>query len=510
MTGAAEDAAHQARRKAAKGASSVALSRLGSVVDLISQPAYSWMFGLPTYGLYMVLWSLVNIAENIFDLGTTSALQRILPRSADPDERARAVRAALLLGILPNLAVAIVACAAAPHIAPLLNVAAADQARLVTAIRLFAWALPLWAIIEVTTSAVRACHAFGPEVRLRLMWEQCARLTAAIILFACGVRTLGLLIAHLISLSITAGLALRLLNRHVPLARVAALPAGQALTQDMLFSGLSVLPGNILGRVFVDVATVAANMLAPGESGARAAAIYAIARKVASIPQIVRQTFAYVLGPIAAAAERGDRSTIQALYDFAVRLSLLLTVPTCAALIAAGPAFLSLFSGGAQAGLPILAILTAARGIEAMVGPASAIQQVIGRRVLPVINAFVAFVAAALVLALLAHVVPGMAVAFAVATGQVVVAGLSIGQLAREEGLRAFGRAFWPPFALAAGLSLAMLGTGLVLWRSPPWISGLAILALWPPMLWIALRFGLSVADKAALGAFGRKFRLVT
>ena len=82
-----QDEGHRARRTAARGASSVALSRLGNVVDLVAQPTYVWMFGLPTYGLYQVLWSLVNILENIFDLGTTSALQRILPQQGDPEDQ---------------------------------------------------------------------------------------------------------------------------------------------------------------------------------------------------------------------------------------------------------------------------------------------------------------------------------------------------------------------------------------------------------------------------------------
>ena len=102
----AADPAHAARRRAARGVSSVALSRLGTVVDLVSQPAYTWLFGLPTYGLYMVLWSLINVAENIFDLGTTSALQRVLPRETDLAARAAMVRAALLLGVLPSVVMA--------------------------------------------------------------------------------------------------------------------------------------------------------------------------------------------------------------------------------------------------------------------------------------------------------------------------------------------------------------------------------------------------------------------
>jgi O-antigen/teichoic acid export membrane protein len=504
----ADDAAHQARRKAAKGASSVALSRLGNVIEVVSQPAYTWMFGLATYGLYQVLWSLVNIAENIFDLGVTSGLQRILPRSDDPAEKARAVRAALMLGLTPNIAVAVLAFFAAPGIAPHLNVAAQDQARLVTAIRVFTGALPLWAIVEISTSAVRASHAFGPEVRLRLMWEQVARLIAAVVLWSLGFRTLGLLIAHLISLTITAAAALRLLNRYVPIRDIVRVGAGRAMLRDMAASGLSVLPANILGRVFSDMATVVANLLAPGAAGAQSAALYAIARKVASIPQIVRQTFGYVLGPIAAAAKVGDKATIQALYDFAVRLSLLLAVPTCAALIAAGPAILSLFAKGSDAGLPILAILTAARGIEAVVGPAPAIQQVIGRRILPLLNSLAAVIAAAIVVVALAQLAPGVAIAFGVATGQVVVVALSIGQLAREEGLHAFRWPFPKTFAVAAVAAAALFAIGRASTPLPHWMQGVLVLVAWGTALWTALKLGLPAPDKSALGKMGHKLRL--
>ena len=500
MSKPASDAAHAARRSAAKGASSVALSRLGVIIEVVSQPAYTWMFGLPTYGLYMVLWSLVNIAENIFDLGTTSALQRILPRDPEPAARAQAVRAALLLGILPNVAVAALACACAPWIAPHLNVAAKDVPRLVTAIRLFAWALPLWATVEVSTSAVRACRAFGPEVRLRLMWEQVARLVAAFALWAAGVRTLGLLEAHLVSLTITAGAALRLLNRYVPLRDVFGVRTDRAVLGDMFLSGISVLPANILGRVFSDVATVIANLLAPGAAGASAAGLYAIARKVSSIPQIVRQVFGYVLGPIAAAAQRGDIATIQALYDFAVRMSLLLAVPTCAALIAAGPALLALFARGAQAGLPVLAILTISRGIEATIGPAASIQQVIGKRHLPLLNSAIALAASALVLIVFARTFPFTAIAMAVATGQVVVAALSIGQLSRGEGLRAFR----PPFARIFGASaiacLAILAAGWAAGLVSHGVQGIAVLLVWAGVVWSIARLTLTAEDKAALG----------
>ena len=502
------DPAHDARRKAAKGASSVALSRFGNIVDVVSQPIYTWLFGLPTYGLYQVLWSLVNVAENIFDLGTTSALQRILPRETDPVERARVVRAALLLGILPNVAVAMAAMAAAPWIASLLNAAPKDVPRLVTAIRVFAWALPLWAIVEVSTSAVRACHAFGPEVRLRLMWEQSARLIAAAVFWALGFGTLGLLFAHLTSLTITAAASLRLLNRYVPLGDVLGARTTKAVRSDMLGSGLSVLPSNVLTRVFSDVATIVANLLAPGAAGASAAGIYAIARKVSSIPQIVRQTFSYVLAPIAAAGARGDRATIQGLYDFAGRVSLLVALPTCAALIAAGPAILGLFARGAQSGWPILAILTAARGIEAAIGPASAIQQVIGQRRLPVYNSLAAFAVAGVVLAATAPFWPGVAVALGVGTGQVVGAALSISQLQAREGLRGFAPPFARTLAVAIGQCALIALIGYAALAISLKVQGLAVALAWLALIWLGGRFGLAASDKAALGKAARTLRL--
>lgn len=502
------DAAHQVKRTAARGATSVALSKMGNVVELVSQPAYVWMFGLPVYGLYQVLWSLVNIGENILDLGVTSALQRILPRYDAPEEKAGAVRAALILGILPSLAVAVLVSFAARPVAGLINAPAADAARLVTGVRLFAWALPLWATVEVATSAVRACQAFGPEVRLRLMWEQVARLCAAVLFWALGASVIGLLLAHLASLAITAAASLRLLDRFVPLRAVLRARAGRGMVRDMLFSGLSVLPANILGRVFTDVATVLANLLAPGAAGASAAGIYAIARKASSIPQIVRQTFSYVLGPIAAAAARGDRATIQALYDFANRLSLLLALPTCAALIAAGPALLALFGKGAQSGLPILAILTTARGIEAAIGPASAIQQVIGARHLPVYNSLAALGASALMLATAQPFLPGTAIALAVATGQVVVAGLSIGQLSAQEGLRAFAPPYGRSFAIALLVCGLILVVGLAAGLVSPLLQAGAVIAIWLVGLWLGARLGLTPGDKAALGKGGRLLRI--
>src|SRR3546814_16528074 len=59
--------------------SSDLLARAGAIIEALAQPLYLWLFGLATYGLYVVLWGAINLVSNIVDLSMTSALQRIAP-----------------------------------------------------------------------------------------------------------------------------------------------------------------------------------------------------------------------------------------------------------------------------------------------------------------------------------------------------------------------------------------------------------------------------------------------
>ena len=92
-------------RSVARGLGTTVLARLGAVVEIVAQPLYVLMFGLAGYGLYAVLWATINLLENIFDLGMTSAMQRTVPQSASDAEAAAALRTALLFGVGPCLVV---------------------------------------------------------------------------------------------------------------------------------------------------------------------------------------------------------------------------------------------------------------------------------------------------------------------------------------------------------------------------------------------------------------------
>jgi O-antigen/teichoic acid export membrane protein len=499
-----------ARRDVAKGAGTVFLAKTGSLIEIITQPAYTWMFGLATYGLYTVLWSLVNLIENIADLAMTAALQRVLPKLDEAEARAAVIKGAFILGILPSLVLAGILSSSSTAIAPLFNVAEKDLAQLELAISLFAWALPLWATVEIATSALRACHAFGPEIRLRLLWEQILRFVLAVALWLAGVDTLALLLAHLGSLLVTAILALRVLNNYCSLKAIWSSKLSRPVIQDLFLSGLSILPSNVLARIFVDMPAIIINFCLPGAAGANAAGLYAIARKLASIPQLVRSVFSHVLSPIAASSVNRDHKTLQALYTFAIRISLLLALPTAIALIIAADSLLALFVTGAAAAWPILVVLTLAKGIEAGIGPASAIQQVISHRGIPVFNSTIGLITASIVLFVSFPVYQTLGVAFAVATGQLTTATLSVWQLSRGEKLHALDGSVVRILGSASIACIAIFLTEFIISGAPVYFQGIVVLIVYLSVMWLSMRFALPRRDRLALGKLGRRLRFVS
>lgn len=495
-------------RSVAKGAGSALLGRAGAIIELVSTPAYVWMFGLATYGLYTVLWAAVNLIENIADLGMTSALQRTVPQTHTESEAVAALRTALTLGLLPCFVIAAAASLSAPYLAGVVNVAAGDRAGVATGIALFAWALPLWAFVEIATSALRARRAFGPEIRLRIIGEQLIRLVAAIMLWAAGVDTLGLLCAHLASLAVTAALCMRLLGKHYDLSLWRAARVERRLLGETAAAGLSVLPSNIIARLLSDAPPLVLNAWYPGAAGAAAAGLYAIARKLSSLVQLVRLAFSYVMGPLSSAVARDDRSAIAPLYGFATRISVVTALPIAAALIGGRHILLQPFGSAAYAAGAMVTLLTLGRIVEAVGGQAGAIQQVASGRLKPLLGAIAALIVTAGAATMLLPRFGGAGLAGAVSLGVVTITLVPLLQLWRDTGLHPFA----PPFARAALAAITvscLLLTVLPPLRAAPWPAGMTLLALaLVAGLWLGARFGLGAMDKAFLGKTARRLRL--
>jgi len=492
------------RSEVAKGAGLVGLSRAAALIEAVAQPLFIWLYGLAAYGIYVVLWGAINLAENVVDLSLTSALQRIVP-TGDEEEAHASVKAALLASVIPAALIALAVTLNAEAVASLFHAAPADRAILPQAVALFAWGLPLWTFVEVSTSAARARRAFGPEIRLRLFWEQIARILFALGFFALGAGSLGLVLAHLASLSLTAALCVPLLGRFYDLKRLVRAPLGRAHFRLLVTTGLALLPANVARRLLTDAPALVVNLLLPGARGAVAAGLFEIARKLATLPLAVRQAFQYVMAPLAAHQARADRAKIAPLYHFASRVSTALVVPLAGLLAFAGADFLSVYRPEAMAALPLLYILVAARAAEAIVGPATPIVEMAGHRILPLVNSAIGV---ALWIGLSLVLVPvwgeaGMAVAVGAAT--VAIAYAATIELQVSDGLSPFDR------KLFLGLAAALVGVACM-WGAERLLHGparfAAILTLWAATSWVALRLGLTRGDRDSLGGLARLLRL--
>jgi O-antigen/teichoic acid export membrane protein len=497
----APPAAAVTRGDVARGAGLAGLSRLGALIEALAQPLYTWLFGLSTYGLYVVLWGAVNLATNIVHLSMPLALQRVVP-TEDEEGAHGAVRLALLIALIPSSLIALIVTLNADAVAAIFSAAPEDAARLPLAVALFAWALPLWTFVEVATAAARARRAFGPEIRLRIFWEQIARILFALGFFAAGAGSLGLMAAHLCSLAITALLSIRLLGRYYDLGLILRAP----LPRGLIVTGLGLLPSNLARRALIDAPPVVLNLMLPGAQGATAAGLFEIARKISTVPLIVRQAFQYVLGPLSSAQAHVDRAQIAPLYHFASRVSTALVVPLAGLLVFAGVDVLSLYRPEAQAALPLLFILVGARAVEAIVGPASAIVEMIGHRALPLLNAFIAV---AIWVLLTIWLVPlygplGMAVAIGAATIASTYAATI--QLRVSDGLTPFDYKLFQALGLALA-GCALMGLAESVLHGPARFAACAL--LWAGTSWLTLRYGLTRDDRLALGGLSRTLRLV-
>lgn len=485
------------------------LARLGGVIEVVAQPLYVAMFGLASFGLYSVLWSAVNLVENFADLGMTSAMQRTVPQAKDRREATAAVRAALIMGVVPSIILGALFSLAAPSIAPIFNAAPKDQEMLVTAIRLFAWALPLWAFVEVATSAMRAERVFGAEIRLRVFWEQVLRLIFACCFWFMGWGLMGLLIAHILSLSFTALLAVRMLSRYFHLGELLHAKVAKGLYGETLKAGLAVLPANMAQRFYSDGAPIALNWIIPGANGAVAAGLFTIARKISSLIQTIRLGFAYVLAPLASAATKGEAHEVSEIYGFATRVLTALALPAGCVLAAAGPSILGFFGAQAAAALPCVIVLIGSRIIEAVAGAAQPIQQVISTYRAQVFASLAGLAIAAIAGWWLvpAYGLTGMAIA--VTLGLAAGALIPVVQLKAQHSIHPFGHGFPQMLAIstlcsAVGAGLAWLAQGL-----PDYVALPIALVLLLAATWSSIRYALPLEDRQALGKTGRALKLV-
>jgi O-antigen/teichoic acid export membrane protein len=485
-------------RTLARGAALALLGKLAGLLDPLTLLVFAHLYGAPTLGLYFVLWAWAEGLSKATLLAAPKTLQRFVP-GADTGVAHAFVRAAFLLPLALGAATAAVAVAAAPWLAAHLTLGGDEVA---AAIRLYAWVVPLLAVMRIPLNALRAREVFGPDLRVRTLAEPLAFLVAGVALWALGAGPMGPFAAQVLSLALGGALAVRALSRHYdlrqlvrPQASLAPELRGEAL-RFAAWTALYDVVHHLQNRV--DVMLLGALLTGPG--GAASIAAYGAARKLVGALTGIRQSAEYVVGPVASGLfARGAIGELRESYAATTRWVYTLAVPILGLLAALGPELLSLFGPGFAAAATVLVWLAAGRGVDAATGPSSMILAMIGRPGLPLLNTFAATAVSA-GLAWLAIPFFGIeGAAAATAAGLVVLNVSAHVEIRLGIGIQPFDARLVRPLLsgalavaalLAATAAAGAFGALAKLGAALAWLCG---------FVWLLARVGLAGADRALL-----------
>lgn len=386
----------------ARGAGLALLGRTGAVIEIFSFFLFTQMYGSQTFGLFMTLWGLTLALATVSDFGMTMALQRFVPQNSSKSDAGRVLKYAIGISLTISCVIALILALSAPWLATIINANDQDSRFLETIIRVYAIAIPLWCLIDVSTAAIRARQVFGPEIKVRVFYEQGFRLFFGSLFWFIGAHALlgyysdfflstGLFFSHLIGLAVTLVFAARLLHKYYGLGHLFA-KTGESkgmIKQMVFFSSTMMLP-NLAKKWHSWLPVLFLNIMLPGAAGAQAAGVYAAARKIISVLNIFRESFEYVLAPIASATSAiEDKARLREMYAFATRVALTAFIPAASLMISMRHELLRQSGSEFVAGAGAALVLALGRGLEVSFGPSSSILAMIGRYRLPFINAVI-------------------------------------------------------------------------------------------------------------------------
>lgn len=491
----------------AKGVGSAFLGRLGALIEVAALPLLAGLYGREKLGLFFTLWAAVRVTTMLSEFAMTTTLQRFVPRTESPERALAIFRIAILTSLTLSLVFTAFIMVKAPLLAGIIHAGEADKSHLVAIIRVYAWVLPFWTMVEIATASVRAKRRFGPEIRIRVFYEQGLRFIAAVIFFLIGFESFGLYYAQLLSVAVAAVLSLKLAGRHYDLSRFFKVKADPGLTLDMLSFAALMTPSTLLRKLNSDLPILLLNQLLPGAAGAEAASDYGIGRRIVSTLQAVRQSFEYVVAPYAAFRHaREEHEALAEMYAFSTRLISSLVLPLGVLLIFAADDLLYVFEKEYRLAGGVILILVLGRIVEGMTGPASALIEMIGGRALPLLNGIVGLTTLIALQVWLTPMLGPLGAAVAAAVGLNVTAIMSLIEAWAFFGLQPYRLSLLRPIAVAVGASLiagmilpkvSLIGPGYSLIVS---VAGVFL------TVWALVRWGFEARDVAALGRLGKLF----
>ena len=490
-----------------KSAGVAFLGQSAAVVEALGLLLFTWLYTPAVVGLFFTLWAALKVLTAITEFAMTTSQQRFTPASRSRATDLKILKTALGTSFVLSIIGATGLFWFAPEIAAWLEGGTVSKAQLTDIIRVYVWALPFWTIVEVVTASVRAQHKFGPEIKIRIFYEQGLRLIAGAVLFFLGFKTFGLFYAHVFSILAASLLGLRLAAKHYDFRAILKTPVDKEFLKEFLSFSAMMMPANFIKKLFLVGSVIIVNKAL----GAEAAAIYGLGRHISSVLQIVHLSFEYVMAPFASLKNAmANRKELSDLYSFTTRLISALVLPLGVLLIYISRDMLTVFSPYYVNATGVIVILTIGRITEALAGTSATVIEMLGNKFLPLFNNLMGV----MVLLVLQYYLKDdrifggvYGIAIATAVGFNVISLLSLAEAHFIYKLSPYSKKTLRPFGVSLGLSAAMGGVFYFADKLPHYIHfSIAILSIYGA-LHVLVRYGLSDQDAKALGRVGRWFR---
>ena len=456
--------------------------------------------GAEEFGLYALALTIFNILTLVVVFGMDTGAIKFISHHLIEEQHAKA-RQTLVAAASIAFGSGLVAAVGLGLLAPPLAMTVYGKPEMILSLLFFAAAIPLAALTTVLISALQAFQTVRYTIHIKYLWEPIAKFVFAAVLLWAGLQLLGVLISIVLTLVISAALAIRAVHRLVFSGSDSLLVRNTHEARTLLTYCLPLAVSNLFG-----VVAPRSDILILGYwANTQEVGIYLAAIQTAAIMSLVQGAFDTGLAPIISRAwSQQDRARMRDSYQTVSRLCIMVSLPIFCGLILFANDILKVFGPKFLNGTIALMILAVGQVISNATGSANTILLMSGHSRLVMTNTVVMGVA---LLATTAFLIPfwGMTGAAIAAASTFILTNLiRVIQVWRLHHVQPYTWGLAKPIAAAATATgiVLMLHNSAVMLPSP--VLGLALGMLYLSGL---LLLGINQQDRLVLQSLLSRFR---
>jgi O-antigen/teichoic acid export membrane protein len=327
------------------------------------------LYGSTSFGVYMLAWAIVDVCAKAATFGVDKGLMRFVPIT---DEIDRVLATALRVTVVGAGSVSLLLALAAGPIARFYQIP-----ELALVIRLLAPVVTTMSVVTALTTALMAVQIMRGQILVRGIVEPLMLTLACVgFRFGFGRAAWALAMSQTVAGAIAVAVALPIFARRFPLRRTLAGLRGGSSPGLLRFS-LPMWASDGLAALQSRADLLAFARLLPDP---RAVGMYAVAKQIANVVNVIRFSFDPVFWPrVSALAQKGDRAALEAVYRLVARWVAWLAVPAALVLARFGPDFGRLVGREYRGPLAVFALLCLGQLFNAVFGLAGHLMAMAGR-----------------------------------------------------------------------------------------------------------------------------------